>query len=105
MDRVDLRVQMLAPPTGAFSAAARRWREHGWRTNAEVPGHVLRKHFPLSRDALAAVESAMRDGRMSARGAERTIRVAWTICDLRGSASPSVNDVRSALNFRDRGQR
>jgi magnesium chelatase family protein len=124
MDRVDLRVRMHAPPAGAFgaergessaavrdrvasarAAAAARWREHGWRTNAEVPGHLLRTSFPLSRETMAVVESALRDGGMSPRGAERAIRVAWTICDLRGGAAPSVNDMRSALNFRDRGLR
>jgi magnesium chelatase family protein len=121
MDRVDLRMRMHAPRTGTFTAepaessavvrervaaaraaAAQRWADYGWRTNAEVPGHVLRRRFALPRQVLAVLDSALRDGGMSARAAERIIRVAWTICDLRGGTSPSDVDVHTALNFRDR---
>ncbi|MCM6773885.1 YifB family Mg chelatase-like AAA ATPase [Nocardia sp. CDC159] len=122
MDRIDIWVQMYGQAAGAFAAteaessetvrgrvtvarqaAARRWREYGWTTNAEVPGHVLRQRFRLPRESLAPVENALRQGRMSARGADRAIRVAWTICDLRGAEVPSAQDVMQALNFRQRG--
>lgn len=122
MDRIDIWVQMhastgvaLAPEesesseavrrrvTAARDAAAARWREDGWRTNAEVPGHLLRRRFPLPRDATAPVEAALRLGRLSARGADRALRVAWTICDLRGGDLPTAQDVMLALNFRQRG--
>ncbi|PXX64034.1 magnesium chelatase family protein [Nocardia tenerifensis] len=122
MDRIDLWVQMHGQSGAAFStdeaessavvrarvalarqAAVRRWREHGWLTNAEVPGHILRQQFRLPREAIAPVETALRLGRMSARGADRAIRVAWTICDLRGVELPTAQDVLAALNFRQRG--
>ncbi|MGV9680276.1 YifB family Mg chelatase-like AAA ATPase [Nocardia sp. NPDC003482] len=122
MDRIDIWVQMHGQAAGAFAAseaessevvrarvtaaratAARRWRDFGWSTNGEVPGHVLRQRFRLPRESLAPVESALRQGRMSARGADRAIRVAWTICDLRGGEVPSAQDVMQALNFRQRG--
>lgn len=122
LDRVDLRVRMLALGIGAFSAepaessavvrervanaraaAAARWEKHGWRTNVEVPGSALRQNFRLPQKVLAAVERATRQGQLSARAADRTIRVAWTICDLRGGESPTAADVQAAMNFRDRG--
>ncbi|WP_024806461.1 YifB family Mg chelatase-like AAA ATPase [Nocardia sp. BMG51109] len=122
MDRIDIWVQMHGQATGAFAAsdaessetvrgrveaarrvAVRRWADYGWLTNAEVPGHVLRQRFRLPREALAPVENALRQGRMSARGADRAIRVAWTMCDLRGGEVPTVQDVLQALNFRQRG--
>ncbi|WP_054814293.1 YifB family Mg chelatase-like AAA ATPase [Nocardia arizonensis] len=122
MDRIDIWVRMHGQAGGTFSeteaessavvrervaaarrAAVHRWQEYGWTTNAEVPGHALRRQFPLSPAAVAPVESALRLGRMSARGADRAIRVAWTICDLRGGESPSAEDVLLALNFRQRG--
>ncbi|WP_425296257.1 hypothetical protein [Nocardia asiatica] len=31
------------------------------------------------------------------------MRVAWTICDLRGGELPAAQDVLAALNFRQRG--
>ncbi|WP_280333154.1 YifB family Mg chelatase-like AAA ATPase [Nocardia wallacei] len=122
MDRIDLWVQMVGQAAGAFAsteaessetvrgrvevarqAAVRRWAAYGWASNAEVPGHVLRQHFRLPRESLAPVESALRQGRMSARAADRAIRVAWTVCDLRGGDVPSTQDVLQALNFRQRG--
>ncbi|GAB2708857.1 YifB family Mg chelatase-like AAA ATPase [Nocardia thraciensis] len=122
MDRIDIWVQMHGQAAGAFAsseaessevvrgrvevarqAAARRWSGHGWAANAEVPGHVLRQRFRLPRESLAPVENALRQGRMSARGADRAIRVAWTVCDLRGGDVPSTQDVLQALNFRQRG--
>ncbi|WP_306362458.1 YifB family Mg chelatase-like AAA ATPase [Nocardia sp. CC227C] len=122
MDRIDLWVQMHAQAAGAFSGdkaessetvrarvtaareiAACRWKEVGWSVNAEVPGHILRQRFRLPREALAPVENALKHGRMSARGADRAIRVAWTICDLRGGEVPTAQDVLQALTFRQRG--
>lgn len=122
MDRIDIWVQMHGQAGATFSAesaessevvrarvaaarqiAAARWREFGWTTNAEVPGHVLRQKFRLPREVVAPVETALRLGRMSARGADRAIRVAWTVCDLRGGDLPTAQDVLSALNFRQRG--
>ncbi|MCP2287497.1 YifB family Mg chelatase-like AAA ATPase [Nocardia amikacinitolerans] len=122
MDRIDIWVQMHGQSGATFSsdaaessavvrervaaarkAALHRWREHGWLTNAEVPGHALRQRFRLPRESVAPVEAALRMGRMSARGADRAIRVAWTVCDLRGADVPSAQDVMLALNFRQRG--
>ncbi|MFI5718306.1 YifB family Mg chelatase-like AAA ATPase [Nocardia sp. NPDC051750] len=122
MDRIDIWLQMhpmstagltagdsedsatvRARVTAARSAAAARWCEYGWRTNGEVPGHALRRQFPLPGEVTAPVEAALRLGRISARGADRALRVAWTVCDLRGGDRPSAHDVMQALNFRQRG--
>ncbi|KQY38228.1 hypothetical protein ASD42_07195 [Nocardia sp. Root136] len=122
LDRIDIWVQMhgqagatfgdeqaessttvAARVAGARARAAQRWSADGWTTNAEVPGHVLRKRFKLPRESIAPIETALRLGRMSARGADRAIRVAWTVCDLRDGDLPTVQDVMSSLNFRQRG--
>lgn len=122
LDRVDLRIAMMgvasgalvgevgestgvirARVTGARDAAAERWREFGWRTNAEVPGPVLRQRFRLPRPALVPIERGLRTGALTARGADRAIRVAWTLCDLAGESSPGVDEIGAALDFRDRG--
>ena len=122
LDRVDIRVRMQAVATGALidevgestesvrtrvsaarDAAAERWSDYGWRTNAEVPGPALRQKFRLSRDALAPVERALRKGVITARGADRALRVAWTVSDLAGESMPGPDQVATALDFRDRG--
>ncbi|WP_225729805.1 MULTISPECIES: YifB family Mg chelatase-like AAA ATPase [unclassified Nocardia] len=121
MDRIDIWVQMHGQAGAALSsdsaessevvrarvavarsAAIERWREYGWTTNAEVPGHILRQRFRLPPDAVAPIEAALRLGRMSARAADRAIRCAWTIADLRGATMPAQQDVLLALNFRQR---
>lgn len=122
LDRVDLRItmptvatgaltgelgetteQVRARVTGAREAAAERWREHGWGTNAEVPGPALRQRFRLPGDALRPLERALRNGSLTARGADRALRVSWTLNDLAGGDMPGIEEVGAALDFRDRG--
>jgi magnesium chelatase family protein len=119
LDRVDLRVFMHSVRAGAFApesaesswqvrsrvararaAAAERWRPFGCSTNAEVTGAVLRRHFRLAAPAMAPLKTAMERGLLSIRGVDRSMRVAWTLADLAGRSSPSVDDVSVALSFR-----
>ncbi|MEV0297128.1 YifB family Mg chelatase-like AAA ATPase [Nocardia sp. NPDC050710] len=84
----------------ARAAAARRWHEIGVTTNARVPGPALCQQFPLSHAAAAVVESALRAGKISARAADQVVRVAWTLCDLRGATRPDTDDMTRALDLR-----
>ncbi|MFC5952408.1 ATP-binding protein [Pseudonocardia lutea] len=122
LDRVDLRARMV-PVTeigtagtveedtatvrervlAARAAAAERWSAHGWRTNAEVPGPALRRTFGLPRAVVRPLEERMRAGELSARGADRALRVAWTLADLAGASSPDREAVDNALYYRERG--
>jgi magnesium chelatase family protein len=45
----------------------------------------------------------MRAGELSARGADRALRVAWTLADLAGASSPDREAVDNALYYRERG--
>ncbi|MEB3069032.1 YifB family Mg chelatase-like AAA ATPase [[Mycobacterium] vasticus] len=122
LDRVDLRVEMHPVRAGAFSAddgestamvrarvaqaraaAAHRWGPHGFATNAEVGGALLRRRFRLSVDAMAPLRTALDRGLLSIRGANRTLRVAWTLSDLVGRTSPGLDEVAAALSFRQAG--
>ncbi|EKF21473.1 sigma-54 interaction domain protein [Mycolicibacterium hassiacum DSM 44199] len=122
LDRVDLRVEMHSERAGTFgeqqgestavvrervaaarAAAAERWRPHGIGTNAEVSGSLLRRQFRPSRAAMAPLTTALDRGVISARGAVRTLRVAWTLCDLAGRTSPDLQDISTALSFRQGG--
>lgn len=122
IDRVDLRVRMQSVATGALidevgestdtvrervaqarAAATERWQDFGWISNAEVPGPALRQRFRLSKAALDPVERALRRGVITARGADRALRVAWTVADLAGIDMPGPEQVVMALGFRDRG--
>jgi magnesium chelatase family protein len=121
LDRVDLRV-VLRPvkdmgrtgvePEGtatvrqrvhrAREAARARWAGTGWSTNAEVPGPVLRRRFRLPRGVTEPIETALRRGLVTARGADRTLRLAWTVADLAGRDRPVAEDVSAAMGLRDR---
>ena len=119
LDRVDLRVFMHREKAGAFAAeagestatvrnrvkaardaAAERWRKHGVRTNAEVSGVLLRRRFRLDAGVMAPLRTALDRGVLSIRGVDRTLRVAWTLADLHGRTAPGVDEVKTALSFR-----
>jgi magnesium chelatase family protein len=122
LDRVDLRVEMHSVRAGAFSAAesestakvrsrvasarnaaAERWRSHGFGTNAEVNGALLRRKFRLGNAVMEPLRTALDRGLLSIRGLDRTLRVAWTLADLAGRTSPGLDEVAAALSFRQAG--
>jgi magnesium chelatase family protein len=122
LDRVDLRVFMHREKAGAFAAepgestatvrdrvkaardaAAERWREFGFRTNAEVSGVLLRRRFRLGRDVMEPLQTSLDRGLLSLRGVDRTLRVAWTLADLGGRTVPGREEVATALSFRRQG--
>lgn len=122
MDRVDIQITLppvtaahLAHDTNAAEpsatvadrvrrardAAAARWAASGWQTNAQVPGPILRRPpWRLPVTATRALERALDNGEISARGYDRVLRVAWTISDLDGRARPGEADVAEALGMR-----
>jgi magnesium chelatase family protein len=121
LDRVDLRVAMRpvrdmgqadAEPEStavvrervlqARAAARARWTGTGWSTNAEVPGPVLRRRFRLPRAVTEPIATALHRGIVTARGADRTLRLAWTVADLAGRDRPLLEDVSVAMGLRDR---
>jgi magnesium chelatase family protein len=70
-----------------------------WRLNAQIPGSELRRRFAPSAGTLAPLERAMDLGRISARGADRIIRLSWTLADLAGLSSPGTSEVGYALGL------
>jgi magnesium chelatase family protein len=84
----------------ARERARRRLRESPWRTNGELPGPELRRRWPIGADALEPLREALRRGRLSARGVDRVMRVAWTVADLAGASRPGSLHVGEALAYR-----
>jgi magnesium chelatase family protein len=122
LDRVDLRVQ-LEPPSrveilderrtrsessaavavrvaAARSAAAARYAGLPWRCNGEVPGFELRARWPVPKRPMKAALDCFEDGRLSARGLDRVLRVCWTLADLGGREAPGMTEVETALRLR-----
>jgi magnesium chelatase family protein len=121
LDRIDMQLTLRpltrALLTGDFgrttsaearervAAAAGRARDRlagtPWTCNGDVPGHVLRRRWPPHRRGAAQIESRVTRGALSLRGADRVLRVAWTIADLGERDVPSASDVAQALMLRD----
>jgi len=87
----------------ARAAAAERLAGTPWRRNADVHGSWLRgigggRRLPVS--ATAALDRALERGGVTMRGYDRVIRVAWSIADLAGVASPRKEHIDRALGMR-----
>ncbi len=82
----------------ARSRARRRLRDTPWQLNAEVPGHQLRKLSAIHGTDL--LDEAVRTGRLSARGVDKVIRIAWTLADLAGRDRIARADLAAALGLR-----
>lgn len=120
LDRVDLQVEV--PPVGpaafgdvggepseavlarvvaARAVQAERWADGGWRVNGLVPGHVLRRPpYRLPRATTFSVDQALDRGRLTLRGYDRVLRVAWSAADLGGRVVPSRDDVALGVALR-----
>ncbi len=122
MDRIDVRLA-LAPPGRAVwaldsvpesSATVRQRvcqaRERAGRRAARLelphalpvtyPGAMMRAGLAPSREAGDLLAHGVGTGRLSARGADRALRVAWTLADLTGVDQPGVQEVGRALTLR-----
>ena len=118
LDRVDVKVtlepvnrrEMLydrkhAEPSAIVAhrvAAARDRASHRlagtpWRLNAEIPGAELRRSFAPEHGALKSLERAMELGQVSARGADKIVRVAWSVADLAGKPRPGAGEIDVAI--------
>lgn len=123
LDRVDLQVPVL-PLTraelvdgrgGESSQAVRqrvlaarertRRRLAGttWTTNGSVPGAALRSTFRPGSEAMAVVLDEVGRGRLTGRGVDRVLRVAWTLADLAGVDVPGPVEVSGAVALRGGG--
>ncbi len=120
LDRVDVKVELmpvgraellsdrqLTEPSAVVAArvaqarerTARRLAGTRWRLNAQVPGVELRRTFRPAPGALAPLERAMDLGEISARGADRIIRMSWTLADLAGVDRPGTAEIGYALGL------
>lgn len=121
LDRVDLVIDLQPPLRGALldhsvreeaSAAvaqrvlvARERAAARWTTatlNSEVSAKELREGWQPGGHSRAMLAKAYDSGRLTGRGYERVLRVAWTIADLGGRDEPSFDDLAEALAFRQR---
>ena len=123
LDRIDIRLSVSPVPRGAFAeergessavvmarveeardVQRQRWSPRGHELNGRVPGSVLRRPpFRLPQQVTRAVDRYIDLGRISLRGYDRILRLAWTAADLAGHTVPDAGDVDFALALREAG--
>ena len=86
--------------TAARQVARDRFKEQGWDCNAQASGTWLRKY--TSQNAVELINSALEKHQLSLRGADRALRLAWTLADLSGHTSPDMTDIAQAISLRTR---
>ena len=119
LDRIDIQVSMAPvrsrylrdslPQESTAVVATRvlaarerqrsRLRDTPWSTNAEVSGAYLRSSLPTA-EGIDLLDSALVRGQISSRGADKCLRVAWTLADIAGRDRPARDDIRTALTLR-----
>ena len=107
MTRAYLRAVGVGESTAVVGERVRAARDRqrvrlaagGWTTNAAVPGPYLRRELPLPR-GVALLDSEVARGRLSARGVDKVLRIAWTLADLAGRDRPAKEDLMAAVGMR-----
>lgn len=86
--------------TLARQLSAERLAKTGWRLNSEVAGSFLRRELRLSRAVTKQLDQALDRRVLSMRGYDRCLRLAWSVSDTNGHASPSAEDLALASFYR-----
>lgn len=90
---------------GARSRQARRYRQDGIHTNAQLKPRLLKRYCGLDRVGRDLIEQAMARLGLSARAHGRILRVARTIADLAGLENIESAHVAEAILYRSLDRR
>ena len=77
-----------------------RFKKLGWSCNAQASGTWLRKY--TSQKAIELINKSLENHKLSLRGADRALRLAWTLADLCGHTCPDLTDMAQAISLRTR---
>lgn len=119
LDRIDIRIKVEAPTRTelvseskesseivrnrvltARKIAAERFIGENFKTNSQIPPHLLRTRYRAKREAMSLLNELFDREVISARGYHRILRTAWSISDLSGESSPDRSAIERALNLR-----
>ena len=120
-DRIDLHVEVRAVPVGELggprtaesswavaervAAAAALQRGRGQpRRNAHLGPAEIRRHCDIDASGRELLRSAVARLGLSARGYDRTLKVARTIADLEGAPTVEVRHAAEAIQYRVPGR-
>lgn len=85
----------------ARARSRKRLAATGWSLNSQVSGTWLRHaNNRLPASTTRRLDEALHDGRVSLRGYDRALRMAWSIADLEGESTPSAAHLSRAYTLR-----
>jgi magnesium chelatase family protein len=125
LDRIDLRLTVENPTRAALAqsqpretsavmrarvinarqVASERFSGLGFTLNSQIPSDQLRSRFRADSRAMSALHTLMDKDEITARGFHKLLRLAWTITDLKGVTTPTLNELDVALNLRAQSER
>ncbi len=106
VSRAELAADRLHVETSATVSArvadARQRQRHRfdvetWSLNAAIPASLLRSGYAPALAGVQLIDRTVSTGRLSARGADRVLRLAWSVADLAGADRPSADHCALAL--------
>jgi magnesium chelatase family protein len=99
-DGAETSLQLRSRVSEARRRAAARLTPFGLSLNSQVAGSVLRKELRINSGSTKSLDDALHRGRISMRGYDKCLRLAWTNADLAGRNEPNSIDVAKALWLR-----
>lgn len=124
LDRVDMRIavgpvdihradaepaQSSARIAARVRSARQRQRERyqglPFSINAQLPGPLLRSRFAPGPEDRRLLDHALSQGRLTLRGHDRVLRLAWTLADLDQAPRPTAQHIGTALSLREGDRR
>lgn len=72
-----------------------------WTVNSQLPGPRLRRDFAPEVSERRLLDHAVAQGRLTLRGHDRVLRLAWTLADLDGVDRPGADQIGLALTLRE----
>ncbi len=79
---------------------ARRFDGMPWMLNSVAPAAEFRRICPVGDEVSRSVGDAVAKGYLTQRGADRVIRLSWTLADLAGLDRPGRDQANEALHLR-----
>lgn len=81
-------------------AAARQRSIARWGVlNSHMDPHILRKKWPADDAGMALLGVYLAEGRITQRGVDRILSLAWTLCDLEDIKQPQLDHIARALEL------
>lgn len=86
----------------ARERAALRWSRSGIgeSVNARVPATLIRREHPADESGMSVLAEMLREGKLTQRGVDRCLKLAWTMADLDGEDTPHLDHVFRATELR-----